>query len=472
VLVVGLAAWGYLDVTPRGRVVAGRPELHQTDVTVFTGAGAAFFDGRDPYAVTNPRGWSYLYPPLFALSVAPLSRLDPVWQVAVWYAVSVALGFGVFVESCRLWRLLGGGVDRLGVWVGMSAGLAVLLPLLECLQRGQVGIALLYALMLGCRLVLEGRSRGVWGGLLGGVVLAWPVAVKLIPALPVGFLLWQRGALALAPDRPRGEHETGRAAALGAGLAAGLALFLLLIPAACLGWGANLGHLRAWTRKVVTNPDAGGAAKFHVDSTTNQSFPNAAYRLASVVRPRGPDDPALILLSFARTPEERRWALDRAEALRRQSDVATRRLVRVVQAVLAALLLVLGSTPRRDDLAGQAAGFGLACLAMLVFSPVAWTHYYPVLTPALLAVPLWLDRRGHPGWARASAAAPAVLVWSHYLAKPWVGPLGLLGLGTTAWILAVTVALLAGRWHDPGRSSPSAPHFRRPRRRAREAEPC
>ena len=70
-----------------------QPHLHQTDFTVFTEAGAAFFDGRDPYAVKNPRGWFYLYPPLFALLVSPLASLDSKSQVVVWYIISVVLAF-------------------------------------------------------------------------------------------------------------------------------------------------------------------------------------------------------------------------------------------------------------------------------------------------------------------------------------------------------------------------------------------
>src|SRR5262245_40992310 len=66
-LVLGLTIWGWLDVRERGQVHPDHVDFHRTDFTVYTGAGAAFFDGRDPYQVTNPRGWYYLYPPLFAL---------------------------------------------------------------------------------------------------------------------------------------------------------------------------------------------------------------------------------------------------------------------------------------------------------------------------------------------------------------------------------------------------------------------
>src|SRR5208337_2738385 len=76
-------------------------------------------------------------------------------------------------------------------------------------------------------------------------------------------------------------------------------------------------------------------------------------------------------------------------------------------------------------------------------SPVAWSHYYVLWLPSLLFVPLWLVRRGHRRAARAVAIVPAGLIWVHYLAKPWFGQFGLLGLGTLLWFLAVvTLSIL------------------------------
>src|SRR5262245_18467431 len=94
VLLAGFTIWGYLSIAPTGRIVPGHTDWHRTDFTVFTEAGAAFFDGRNPYAVANPRGWHYLYPPLFALLVAPLSLFATESQVGFWYAVNVALTYG------------------------------------------------------------------------------------------------------------------------------------------------------------------------------------------------------------------------------------------------------------------------------------------------------------------------------------------------------------------------------------------
>ena len=93
-----LVVWGLTDVRSRGQTSTVRPGLHRTDFTVYTEAGAAFFDGRDPYAVTNPRGWGYLYPPLFAILVVPLHALDPQLQVVVWFLLSLLLAWAAWGE--------------------------------------------------------------------------------------------------------------------------------------------------------------------------------------------------------------------------------------------------------------------------------------------------------------------------------------------------------------------------------------
>ncbi|MCH7501565.1 MAG: DUF2029 domain-containing protein, partial [Nitrospinae bacterium] len=112
-LCLGLILWGLTDVRQRAHfdpVLAEQDwrEIlkHRTDLTVFTEAGAAFFDGRDPYRITNPRGWMYLYPPLFALLIAPLHFLQPQWQGVTWYFLSLAMVWGCYRETVRLLRHL------------------------------------------------------------------------------------------------------------------------------------------------------------------------------------------------------------------------------------------------------------------------------------------------------------------------------------------------------------------------------
>ena len=190
-LTATLIVWGLIDVRSRGRIEPDNLVEHRTDFTVYTAAGAACFDGRDPYAVTNARGWGYLYPPLLAILVAPLATLDPEWQVTVWFFVSLLLLWGCYRESALLVDWLtgtslrhgvrdGGGQSHFAVktaqnwdslrppdWLPWAAAIAAALPTLNCLQRGQVGVLQLYLLLVGLRLVVIPagvRRDGAAGG--------------------------------------------------------------------------------------------------------------------------------------------------------------------------------------------------------------------------------------------------------------------------------------------------------------------
>jgi hypothetical protein len=429
VVIVALTIFGYVYIGPSGRLEPGRSDQHRTDFTVFTEAGAAFFDGRDPYRVSNPRGWHYLYPPLFALLVAPLSVFDTESQVVIWYVVNVGLAFGCFGEARRLWRLVSGPEPDRTLWVAGLAGLAVFLPILDCMQAGQLGLAILYLLMLGFRLVLQGQSHSSW--FLGGLILALPAVIKLVPSLPVVLLLFQRwSAVANRSSIPR---PWAQATTLTAGVLTGVLLFLLAIPASLIGWRANLGYLNDWRARIVTNERVGPDSNFNIHSYRNQSLANAVYLWDQAAAHRfGPD-------SHAKTLHER-------------PERIVHPAVRVLAClILGALLLVCWSLGSRQDSLDQATAYGLACCATLLISPLSWGHYYMALAPAVLLVPVWLLRRGRSTEAKVVAVIPPVLAWSYYLAMPYTGGVGLLGLGTTLWFLCVcglilTAPLNSDRW--------------------------
>ena len=276
--VVAATIYGYLTIAPRGRNEPGRAHAHMTDFTVFTEAGAAFFDGRNPYKVTNPRGWHYLYPPLFALFVSPLAAFDTATQVSLWYALNIALTFGCFFEARRLWRLLAARSGALpSYWVIACAALSAVLPFLDCMQAGQLGISILYLLILGLRLVLERRS---WlGGFLAGVLLALPAAIKLVPALPVACLLLQQWSAVAFREKSR--RPWRKASAVSAGVLAGGFLFLLAVPASLLGWQKNLGYLATWRTGIVADQRLDQSKNFNIRSARNQSLANAVYLCAN-----------------------------------------------------------------------------------------------------------------------------------------------------------------------------------------------
>src|SRR4029077_16802845 len=117
---------------------------HRSDFTVYTAAGAAMFNKRDPYTVVNPRGWHYLYPPLLAVLVSPLAKLDSQWQGVIWYAISLLMAVGCYFECRRIWRWLSASEDSsttaasaavtktsVPTWIFWLAGATVLLPALN-----------------------------------------------------------------------------------------------------------------------------------------------------------------------------------------------------------------------------------------------------------------------------------------------------------------------------------------------------
>jgi hypothetical protein len=434
-LAIGLAIWCSVDIHRRGQIVGGSVHLHMTDFTVYTEAGAAFFDGRDPYAVANPRGWKYLYPPLLALIVAPLAGLDSQTQVCIWFFISSLLAVVCFREVRALWRTIAvtdvGAAGRApnsppswrdpAPWLGLCAAAAVLPPMLHDLQRGQVGLLLLYPLLLGTRLIL-GRRPGR-DGFLGGLVLSFPVVIKLYPIVPVGFLVWQRWVA--LPIRGWERERVRSALGVTSGVLAGTFLFVLMIPSTLVGWGENLRHLDAWKERVVMNQDRGTHTGIHVSSFHNQSFHNASYWLRASLL----DD----------KPADQYWA-----AFWQRHDQALREKAWAVRGMVLMLLIVAGmALVALDEGAGTGAAFGLSCSVPLIVSPIAWSHYYSILLPALVFLPHWMLRQGLRASAVLAALGPGVLLWVHYLHQSWAGPLGLLGVGITTWYLAVGLRILA-----------------------------
>src|SRR5262249_7087951 len=128
---------------------------------------------------------------------------------------------------------------------------------------------------------------------LGGLILAFPAVIKLVPALPVLFLVflhWSAVALPRCGSRP-----FGQATALTAGGCAGGLGFLLVIPAALVRWQDDLDYLRIWQARIVTNDRVGPNANFNIHSFRNQSLANSVYLWrkatapATVLDPRSPN---------------------------------------------------------------------------------------------------------------------------------------------------------------------------------------
>jgi hypothetical protein len=454
-----LIVWGLTDVRRRARIEDGNPTAHKTDFTVYTEAGAAFFDGRDPYDVANPRGWHYLYPPLFALLVAPLAALGTQTQALVWYLVSLLACYGTWRECRRLWlhvSSVGNALGLPGAACGQRAiaqaaapiapksilwlaAAAITLPALNCLQRGQVGIVLVYLLLLGLRFVVT--SESVSTAVLGGFALALAATIKVTPLLPAGVLAlaliiagWQRSrTYSSSIAGSLGHGPLNHAFATSAGGALGLLVFLFIVPAMAIGHGQNIAHLQTWVSRVAANDDVGIDNDFNVQSKRNQSLTNAVKRLGNRLAfawGAGPDDRLVDDLAQQQTPMP-------------MASPVVDRAMRLVFAALVALLLAAAwrVAGRRHDTLDLAALFGLACAATLVVSPISWGHHYVMWLPALVFVPLWLWRDGRCAMALAMAETAVVVIVAHYVVLDHAGRVGLLGIATAVWYVAGTWAV-------------------------------
>jgi len=446
-LVIALAIWGWLDVRRRGEFEPSRWWEHKTDFTVYTEAGAAFFDGRDPYQVTNPRGWGYLYPPLFAIVVSPLHDLAPENQVTIWFVISVLCAWASYRELMRIAACVlpadtpRGMFGTVPIWLMVLAATTAMLPALNCLQRGQVGLAKLYFLLLGYRLLIE--RKGMVRPVLGGIALVLAVTLKITPIVPAAIAVLQTIVASYFTRSPANWRLPLSASA---GTLAGLALWLLVVPALAIGWQANLAQLQNWWGKVALHSENISEDDFAGNATTlrNQSLTNAAYRFGNWAHHQ-----------FAGGP------LEDGPAQLRQGGPGLLMDAPVVHALLRAvrglagllLLAVCFKTARAQDRVGQAAAFGLACAATLVLFTIARGHYYVLMFPAVAFTSLWLRRERGLAWAIIAAIVPCLLVIGHYAFLSTAGRAGMLGLGTTIWYFTIGVALL---WPSRAAISPGS----------------
>ena len=198
--------------------------LEFNDFSVYYTAAHAVLEGLDPYSVRGPSGRPYLYPPGFAVLLAPLAALPYPAAAVLW----TALGFAAVLAS--LWLCL----DLLGVARGAAAwtlgGFTLLCSgrMLDGeLGNGQANHWVLLGIAASVWLVARRRAA------LGGFALAFAIVAKLTPLLLVPYYAMRREWRACA------------------GVAAGIAILAGVLPALALGPRAALDANRAWVRTVA-----------------------------------------------------------------------------------------------------------------------------------------------------------------------------------------------------------------------------
>ena len=321
------------------------------------------------YDHTDQNGWHYSYPPLFAILLEPLGEAprpvgaDPrpfAVAVGIFYILNVVcLLLGVHVLASALERASPDTAVRWQSWCGRRRLWLRMLPVLvslptigHTLMRGQTNLILLLLLCCALAALIRGRR---W---LAGASLAGMACIKIFPAYLVLYPLWRRDWRAVG------------------GWLLGLAVGLLLIPAAVLGPARTLGCYQKLAIVLIgpalnlSHDDSRAKELIEATATDSQSF--------------------LVVIHNT-------LHLD-VDRLHRVPTAAP--AVRVAHFVLAALFtaLTLAAASRRrvEDGPGVVLFLGALTLVMLASSPVCHVHYFVLSLPLVMAL---LARE----WDRAGA---------------------------------------------------------------------
>lgn len=300
--------------------------------------------GVDVYAV---RGFPT--PPVMPILLSPFAALDGKWAMASWFVFKAVATALVLAWMLRVGDELAGGLPT---WAA-AAGLALAArPVMGDLLHGNVNLWILFLAVAA--VVCYRAQRDVAAGLL----LSLAIACKLTPALLAAYFAWKR------------EWR------LTAATAVGLALWLLVVPAAFLGWDRNLSLLEHWADVMVWPYAAEGKVE---TLQTNQSAAGLLYRLFTHT-------------DVSQTP----WRASFVSIS--VADVDPDALGWIWMGLVAIAMLALGwvCRGRVDDRRGWRLWheLGLVMLAMLLVSERSWKHHFVWLLPIGLVLAASAARLG------------------------------------------------------------------------------
>lgn len=328
---------------------------HCGDLKVFSRAAWAARTGHDLYEITDDNGFHYLYPPTFAVLLAPLADapagesrdglLPYPSTVLYWYFFNVVclllsahwLASALEEGSPATQMLKSSPADRRWWGLRLWPVLACLPPIGHTLSRGQVGILLLLLLSGMIVSVVRGKSGRA------GLCLAAAICLKVIPALLLVYPLLRK------------DYRF-----LGACLV-GLLVGLVGIPVAARGARQTIEDYRRWDEVMLAPSLARGSDTSRADEVLNVTATDSQSFLAMI---------------------HNTWHLNR-ETRPKQASAITRWSSRAAAGALLAAWLLLLRRHKRPDTAATVLLLGALIEVMLLASPVCHLHYFCLSVPLI-----------------------------------------------------------------------------------------
>ncbi|MGY4478033.1 glycosyltransferase family 87 protein [Bradyrhizobium sp. USDA 3364] len=388
------------------------------DYPLWFWAGQQVLHGRSLYPVDSSGYFEFIYPPLPAVLLAPLTLFGKIPLYLCLCLLNVAAAWLVAQFS----HALAGSGREPGPWLEALPGCIMITFVLDIFDLGQPNLLLLVMMLCGFWLLRGGRP---W---LAGGAFALATAIKVFPIAVLPYLVWRRRWGAVA------------------GMAVFLAFFLFILPASFRGFQHNVAELKTWYHGMVGTSSAEGFGQRAEQnwSSVNQSIIAVSHRL---LRPLNynQDDP--------RKPPRYMNIVD--------LDFATANWVTAAVCVLIGLgyIWLMPSAWLRTE-KSDAEEIGILFCLMTVASPLAREYYFVWL---FFPITVLVHRAAHHPRPEARTGTWLVLVAVCVLlgfSLP-VYPIALQAYGNN---LAATFVLIAGlAWHlksplkQSGEALPPAP---------------
>jgi hypothetical protein len=364
VLGIGISTFYRGAISPRQR----------TDLTVYLIAGQMIAEGRAHhiYGIESKRKWHYVYPPLLAILLAPISKWPLGATVPLAYLLSLACLAGTVVlsrclpENARPAKTSLQGHASVPESLGcrpapwqIALSMFFCLPMfLTTLTRGQFGIISLFFMAAVLYSYFTRRK------ILTGLLLALAVTLKINPlAFLVFFFLMKREWRILLSTL------------------VGFGLFFFLLPSLTIGFHQNWELLKTWQGLM---------------SASQSDTAYRHYLWGELFTPFAPKNQSFYAVVT-------RFAWPSQAQFIGQSNALVRFITSGIGVVLVALPFIktkkTSSDPAQDPLR-LLAEFSLFPMLMLFTSPVTQLHHYTVVYFLFLAALMLMDRAPRASWTR------------------------------------------------------------------------